>query len=684
MRTKFLAVMCSLLGLCLGTYLFMAITVFKSDKTQLVFDLNRSQVSNLTSELETQFNGVSEKLKVFALLPAHLQAKMAGELLSENSDVVAVSIHRESEAKPERSFFQERFLETYGLRRDVLDRLMEHAPVPFEEILRQGEAVWNASIPDHPPLIGYGRLVVRLDDQGVPLEQWAVVGLIQLDRFLKSVSIVSLSQVVVVNKHGAILVQSEGSKLAQHPSLANDSLFKEALAMKSKISVVNRDGDTGRVFAALARGFNDQIFVVARASEAHVFQVVKDLSIRTLLFGSIVLTLVVLAAFLISRSLTENIAQLVDGMEAVAKGDLTTRIQLRGRDETVLLARSFNQMIEDLRQSRDALETMNRELDQKVKDRTAQLEEQNKKVKEVQEALLRTTRLASVGELAGRAAHEVLNPLTILLTRAGLVQKKLNTEPPIELLEEIRQAWAKDYADGGLETCVKNWQSPSQLHAGQTLFQEDLENLERVSNEWRGQTKALAADMQFIREEGERINKIIQGMRRMGHLKTDSKAQSVHALLDECCLIMADLFEQKACRIERDFHAEHDVCVVDRDEMIQALTNLMRNSLQALAEDQVGAHLIFRSQTRGQELWIEVEDNGLGIAPEHQARLFDASFTTKSRDEGTGLGLGIARRFVREFGGDIEFVSSTPSTATIFRIRLPLAAAKGHQRGVAA
>ena len=72
-RLKFLLVMCGLLGLCLGVYLFMAITVFKSDKTQLVFDLNRSQVSNLTSELETQFGGVSDKLKLFALLPSAMQ-----------------------------------------------------------------------------------------------------------------------------------------------------------------------------------------------------------------------------------------------------------------------------------------------------------------------------------------------------------------------------------------------------------------------------------------------------------------------------------------------------------------------------------------------------------------------------------------------------------------------------------
>src|SRR5580704_12332561 len=93
-RAKFLMVMCGLLALCLGVYLFMAITVFKSDKTQLVFDLNRSQVANLTGEIESQFSGVSEKLKLFALLPTGLQAKMVEDLFSEGSEIVAVSLYR--------------------------------------------------------------------------------------------------------------------------------------------------------------------------------------------------------------------------------------------------------------------------------------------------------------------------------------------------------------------------------------------------------------------------------------------------------------------------------------------------------------------------------------------------------------------------------------------------------------
>src|SRR6266404_9052345 len=113
-RLKFMIVMCGLLAVCLSVYLFMAITVFKTDKTQLVFDLNRSQVANLTSEIETQFGGVSEKLKLFALLPGDLQSKMVEDLFSEGSEIVSVAVYKTQSSERVRGFTQQKFLDTYG------------------------------------------------------------------------------------------------------------------------------------------------------------------------------------------------------------------------------------------------------------------------------------------------------------------------------------------------------------------------------------------------------------------------------------------------------------------------------------------------------------------------------------------------------------------------------------------
>lgn len=682
LRLKFLIAMCGLLIVCLSAYLFMAIAVFKTDKTQLVFDLNRSQVSNLTAEIETELSGVSDKLKVFAELPANLQDRMVENLFSDGSEIVAVSVLEAGSHKVLRSFSHSPFLETYGLEKDYFNKLAESDALPFDEILKRGHSVWNASVKGGPPVMGYGRLVVLQDKDGVPMQHWAVVGFVKLDRLIKAVSVVRLSQIYVANARGDILVEPESARLLEHPSATDDAIFREALKSKVKTSLIDRKTSNGRVLAAFSRGFEDQIFVVAKADESEVFQVVEDFTIRTFLFGAIVLTLVTLAAFWLSRSLTENIAMLADRMALVSEGDLTSPIQLRSRDETATLAKTFNQMIHDLRESRDQLETMNRELDLKVKERTAQLEEQNRKVKEMQETLIRTTQLASIGEVAGRTAHEVLNPLTILLTRLGLMQKRAakSQSDSLGLLHEIQTAWRDDYKNGGFEKLVKKWQAASELHPDKNLFQEDLENVEKVSTELNEQTQNFSRDISFVRDQGERIGKIVNAMRTLGQGKTELQVQSVHAVLKDCGQIMGDLFEQKTIGTELDLSAANDLCKIDRDEMIQAVTNLMRNSLQALeatlqAQSAQGPlKMTLRTRNENQNLIIEIEDNGIGIAKEYQSQLFENSFTTKAPDQGSGLGLGISRRFIRGSGGDIEFVSSQPFHKTVFRIHLPLCA----------
>lgn len=678
-RLKFMLVMSGLLAVCLGTYLLMAVTVFKSDKTQLVYDLNRSQVSNLASEVETTLSGVSEKLKLFAQLPVAMQNKMAPDLFSEDSDVVAVSIFKLNSSTPLRSFTQPGFLETYGLTEASLAEVLQKTAVPFPEILKDGEAIWNHSHEGAPPLIGYGRLVVLQNEQGVPVDQWAVIGYLKLDRFLKSVGVVRLSEVIIANQNGQVLVKPDARDLFKKTDMSSQALFKQALESKTRLSVSNVEIGGEKFLGAMARAFRGQLIVIAKAPEKEVFRVVRDLAIRTMLFGMIVLTLVVLAAFVLARSITQNLDRLTERMEAASEGDLSSTIVLRGRDETVKLAQTFNQMIGDLRTSRDELEKMNRELDLKVQERTAQLEVQNAKVKEAQEALLRTTRLASVGEIAGRTAHEVLNPLTSLLTRAGLMQKRAGAEykGQLELLQEISRAWKEDFAKGGFEQLVNNWKAASTIDPKKSLFEEDLGNLQLIVDELNRQSQNIEGDSEFIKIEGNRISKIIHSMRRLGHVKSEARPHSLHAILSDCSHIMADLFDQKRFVIKKEFSAAQDTVLADRDEMIQAITNLMRNSLHALEDAGRKGHgqLVLRSKMEDGAILVDIEDSGAGISVENQSQLFESSFTTKSVDEGTGLGLGISRRFVRSYGGDIEFVSSVPFEKTVFRIRMPLAKA---------
>jgi C4-dicarboxylate-specific signal transduction histidine kinase len=107
----------------------------------------------------------------------------------------------------------------------------------------------------------------------------------------------------------------------------------------------------------------------------------------------------------------------------------------------------------------------------------------------------------------------------------------------------------------------------------------------------------------------------------------------------------------------------------------QVLLNLLGNALEAMAGRPKEANelrLAVRCAPSG-GAFVEVSDNGVGIAPENAARVFDPFFTTKAQGRGTGLGLSISQRLIAEIGGDLTF-ESTPEHGSTFRVTLAPAA----------
>jgi hypothetical protein len=231
-RYKFLGVMTVLLMACVCVYLLIAVKVFKSDKTELVFDLNRSQVSNLASEFETQFSGISEKFKLFAVF-SEQGAKKAWleDLFSSDSDVVFVSLFKNKELTKSK-FESASYKETYALKAHYFEeQVLKTNEIPFEKIQKNNQAFWNATVKEGPALIGFGRSVLLENERGQIVDQMAVVGFIKADRFLKALSLVNLSQMKIVNRDGEILLPNKGK--------ISSPLFDLAVNGKTKTSVVN-------------------------------------------------------------------------------------------------------------------------------------------------------------------------------------------------------------------------------------------------------------------------------------------------------------------------------------------------------------------------------------------------------------------------------------------------------------
>jgi len=156
-------------------------------------------------------------------------------------------------------------------------------------------------------------------------------------------------------------------------------------------------------------------------------------------------------------------------------------------------------------------------------------------------------------------------------------------------------------------------------------------------------------------------------------------AIDVHAVLEDVARFLRPLSERAGVTVTLDAAAERQEVSGDEVQLRQVFVNLALNAIQAVSgrslapgsgtrEHPPGA-VVLSTRNEGERLVVDVRDTGPGIAPEHREQIFRPFFTTKSRGEGTGLGLSTARRIAEMHGGGLDLVESSPS-GTVFSVRL--------------
>ena len=362
-RYKFLAVTTILLAVCVGTYLLLASYIFKEDKRALVFDYNRSLVVNLSSDLENFVRGVSDKME----LVAHFHRKrdksnlqFVQDILANDHDLVWMGSSEGLQKIDRRLYLNEDYQKTYALEKNFFEQiLVEGRPIPFDRLRKEGEVFWNATLEaDGPALIGVARSVIEENESGVPVNQFAVLAFVRADRLIQSLRESQPIESLVVNDEGEILAHPMPEVL-RAGKLEDQSFLNKALKSELRTQVLKYTSEQGDRFGAFSRALGGQLFVLSSVTEASAFRAVNDLVFRSILFGSILITLAFLFAIGFSRSLTRPIETLVGGMNRVAKGDLNTNIKVQTHDEIASLAENFNHMIADLKESRTELANLN-------------------------------------------------------------------------------------------------------------------------------------------------------------------------------------------------------------------------------------------------------------------------------------------------------------------------------------
>jgi signal transduction histidine kinase len=194
-----------------------------------------------------------------------------------------------------------------------------------------------------------------------------------------------------------------------------------------------------------------------------------------------------------------------------------------------------------------------------------------------------------------------------------------------------------------------------------------LQLIERAARKADGANQAeLQESVEIARAEINRLDSIIsQFLRAIRPTRPQLHAENVNAIVEEAVRFFAHEIKDRDLVVEQELRSDLPLLQLDRDQMKQAFYNVIKNSFEAMKARGI---LRIRTDRDDSHVIIRFTDTGGGISPDNLSRVFEPYFTTKT--SGTGLGLLIVRRIVREHGGELSIESSEGKGLTV-TIRLP-------------
>jgi len=349
---------------------------------------------------------------------------------------------------------------------------------------------------------------------------------------------------------------------------------------------------------------------------------------------------------LLRRSVLEPLHRIGEHAERIAAGDYEHRIPSTDLLELDRLVASVNTMAERLIRDQRLLE-----------ENVRSLEATNRELVETSDELVRTARMASVGTLAGGIAHEVGNPLGALRTALDAARRRAERggeveEPLAMALEEARRIdaiirsileFVRSAADAEQE-----WQAVDLA----TQVEQTVDLLQR-----RGTLDGVGVKVRAQRPPCPSVSGHPQLIEQLLVNLLVNAAQAVQDVAADEAQVEVRLRREFPSQLRAEPRREDDPPGTDYSH---------RRRLARLREGERGTSAVHP----GPDAVIEVLDRGAGIPEEMLEEIFDPFFTTRDPGEGTGMGLAITSRIVRELGGRLE-VENRPDGGALFRVRLP-------------
>ncbi|MFO8102358.1 MAG: ATP-binding protein [Dehalococcoidia bacterium] len=334
---------------------------------------------------------------------------------------------------------------------------------------------------------------------------------------------------------------------------------------------------------------------------------------------AIVAILSLAIALWLSRVFTRPILNLHQGVEEIINGNLSHRIGSMEEDEIGELSRAFDEMTVSMQQTQDELRDYSLNLEQKVEERTDELQRELTERKRIEEELrnktamlIQTEKLSSMGTMVAGVAHELNNPMT------GIIQYT--------------------------QFCLRRTEEEDRRYSV----------------------------LKDIEQEARRCSEIIRNMLTFSRMEAEGEEnyqqESIPAVVDRVLQLLAYRIRAENVTITQHHQENMQPVPMKVNSIQQIFLNLLGNAMDALQENDEKSIRI-ESYINDGFASINVIDNGPGIPPEALQKVFDPFYTTKTVGKGTGLGLSICQSICIQHGGRLECESKV-GAGTTFRVVL--------------